>query len=130
MKPMKNLALLSLGLLMASANAATRYNGTWALSDGESGSLAMDFYGSTFSGTLTKNWPLPVTVPPASATMSGTVTGHRFKMIVTFNNGSTSSFQGNVKYLGNHIRMDGLRYFGDMPDVKMRFRLDADWVPQ
>ena len=128
MKHMKNLALLSLGLLMASANAATRYNGTWALSTGESGSLAVDMYGSTFTGTMATYWPSPSLTPLETATVSGTYTGHRFKMLIAFNTGSMATFQGNIKFSGNRVRMDGLRYFGDRPDVKTRLSIDVGWV--
>lgn len=120
-----SLATLTMAALMTTAYAKTQYSGTWELSGGYGGTVTMDVNGSLISGVLRNLGPVTIIGVPETATLEGSISGRRFKVLIVYPNGARSWFQGNVEVDSSRLWMSGLRYMNEKPDVKTRFTLNA-----
>lgn len=117
------LAALAIGIT-ASATPV-QYKGVWESDSGDAGTITLNISGSSITGDLKNPGKDPSLPTRGTANMIGEMTGHRFKITVTYSTGLKADYQGNIDIKENKLRMDGLRYIGDKPDVKMRFLVDA-----
>lgn len=102
-----------------------QYKGIWESDSGDAGTITLNINGSLITADMKNPGKDPSLPTRGTANMAGSVTGHRFKVTVTYSNGLKADYQGNIDTKENKLRMDGLKYVGDKPDVKMRFMVDA-----